>query len=108
MKSQFQYFIIILVLSLSTNLPKCLAEDENTEANTEPPTTTTVPIVATEEISDNEGDVESTTIVLNPTDGVDSETSLLPGSILIAPTSCPKGQKLDHRGICRKVSVFSG
>uniref|UniRef100_A0A1W7R727 Putative conserved secreted protein n=1 Tax=Aedes albopictus TaxID=7160 RepID=A0A1W7R727_AEDAL len=106
MEIKLQVFVLILVLYLSVSSPKCAAEEEDDDANTEPLTTTSFPIVATEEISDNTEDLDSTNIVVNPMDDVNPEASISAGSILIAPKKCPSGQKLDHRNICRPVSVF--
>lgn len=59
---KLQSVVIILSLCLCVILPDCFAEEQD-DANTEPPTTTTLPIVPTEEISDNPEDLESTTII---------------------------------------------
>ncbi|XP_021701627.1 uncharacterized protein LOC110676778 [Aedes aegypti] len=102
---KLQSVVIILSLCLCVILPDCFAEEQD-DANTEPPTTTTLPIVPTEEISDNPEDLESTTIIGILTDEGSSGQNWIAGSILIAPKSCPKGYKLDHQGKCRKVSFF--
>ncbi|XP_062551639.1 uncharacterized protein LOC134216874 [Armigeres subalbatus] len=90
---------LLLLLCLSTVLPECLAQEDETVTEA---LTTTNPTVVAEEVSD---DLDSpTTTIPDETNGELNENGIAVTNILTAP--CPTGYKLDQKGVCRKVSVF--